>query len=345
MNISIDVTQKKISSFLEFLQVEDSTAKLFLLESAVNEYKQLRDSKNELYNKNESLEANIQKLKNSMESSRELFQLKDRIDLELRKYDDAFNGSDQKVAQIKNKRFELINNLLTKIQNILTDTSSEDKSEKDNTNSMYGMFMLFPLPFVVVISTLLFLKTSQTEHIILGSTIFVLNLALFVLVNVYSEVRIFNTKLFSIDYNNPNTNIYQQFVKKLSNRENEFLVNAAWVSALRTEKNKIIETIEHRMGGKSFIEVEGELKKLQEEIDSNASAINTKLDSLIDAEEYLKIRRELDLLKIDNPNLQALEMPNIVIKGLDNLEQSIKGSIMSYIEYLKQSNLATVVLE
>ncbi|MCA9387309.1 hypothetical protein KC669_04715, partial [Candidatus Dojkabacteria bacterium] len=321
-------------------------AKLALLEAAVSQYKELRDSKNDLYSSNETLENQIQKLKARIESSKELFQLKDRIEHELSRYS-SIEDSNQKVNEIKNKRFALITNLLIKLQNIISDSSkSENNTVSDNnTSTMYGVFMLLPLPFVIVISTILFIRTSQVQHVVLGSIIFLLNLIFFFLVNLYSEVRIFNSSLFSIDYNNTNTNIYQQFVKKLSNRENEFLVNAAWVDALKTERSKILETIEKRMGGKSFIEIDAELKKLQEEIENNNSNINKKVDGLIDAEEYLKIRRELDLLKIDNPSITAPDSLNIKFIGLSNLEERLKGTIMSYIEYLKQNQIASVVME
>ncbi len=345
MNIEIDLTQKEIKTFTEFFSgVDKHEAKNIMLKTAIDQYKEQRDRKNSLQSSNETLQNSLDDLKAKITSSRDLFKIKDRIEHELERF--GYMGKDDglsaKVKEMKNKRIMNVDKVLQKIVQITNRVISQNNNSISSldSNGVRGRFLLFLSALTFITGTTLYLLIGETIIIIAGIFVSIVNLSNFFLVNMYQDVRFDKVDFFAINYNGGIGNYYQKFVEQLNRQENAFFVNAAWISALTKEKDKVVSAIQDRLGGRSFYDIDTEINKQNELIQNQTEEINKIIDSMISAEEYLKLRRESDLLKAELGNkLDTNEEINIIIRGLDRFEQKLKGTIINYLNYLRNNEI------
>ncbi len=345
MNIEFNLTQKEVKGFSEFFSFADiHEAKKLLIDKAIEQYKELRDRKNNLHSSNTTHQNTLDELRSKISSSKDLFRIKDRIELELKKFGQM--GEDvelpKRVNEMKQKRLSGVNQLLQSLKNItsnLLNQSNNTISFKESGN-VRAKFLFIPAFLSLLTGVALYVLSSDFTILLFGILVSIVNIISFFLINMYQEIRFEKSDLFLINYNDSIGNYYQKFVEKLNRQENAFFVNAAWVNALREEKDKVMGAIQSRLGGRSFYDIDTEIKNVSELIEKQNIEINTIIDSMINAEEYLKLRREADLLKTEsNSEFKPTDEINITIKGIDRLEQKLKGTIINYLNYLKKNEI------
>lgn len=337
----LDLKNKKISAFTDlFSNIENKSLKKLMLQGAVDQYKYLRDTKNELSLKNDELRKNIDALESKVASSRDLLKLKDRIELELNRFGDLGSRKDLEpiVQKMKVQRLDNVYKVLKSLRNITAKliTQNNNPISGENLGGVKARLLLFTSFLVITLSVGLLALNSNITFFTFGLFVAFVNVVFFFLINYLQEVHI-DTDIFSINYSDPSGNYYQKFVENINRKENAFFVNAAWINALQREKNKVMEVIQSRLGGRSFLDIDAEKKKYESEINSNQNQIDTILDHILSAEDYLNIRRELDL--ISSESNESIERPKVDIIGISNLEEKLKGTIMNYLNFLKNNEI------
>ena len=190
----------------------------------------------------------------------------------------------------------------------------------------------------------IYLNTMDSQIIYVGSVVILANLFIFFLINIFSDNKkeeVLPNPL-GIDYTNINNQTYQQLISKLNQKKDDvFLINAAWVNALRAEAKRVFIAINQSLDGQNYMEVNNVIKEKENKIRQNDAEINAILDATLTAEEYLKLRREIDILKIEidsektSDNLVSQDpSKEIIIKNVENLANPLKSYIKRFFEYI-----------
>lgn len=82
-------------------------------------------------------------------------------------------------------------------------------------------------------------------------------------------------------------------------RLEKFFIDKAWITALREEVQNINKMISERLGGKELSDLQLEQRNLQANINNLKAKIEEFKTQELSPEDYLKARRELDMLNID----------------------------------------------
>ena len=342
MEVEFDFGQKKIESFPElFEMLEDNSLKYHLLKKAVEQYKYLRDKKNDLRLSNESITKTIEDLKIKTSSVKDLIKIKDRVDFELVKFR-KIEKSDKELKKLKDKRISKINNLLIYLRNLTSGMSNKENDlmffEGDyNVKAKSILFLSF---ITFIFGIIFYLFSFKIIILIVALIVTIINIMSFFLINLFQDTKLLEKDLGLFNYNDSSNNYYQQFVKKLSERENAFFVNASWKLALERERKQVLSSIESRLGGRSFDDIDEQIKVQNNLMLKQENEINNILDSVISAESYLKIRRELDLVSLEGVDDQiGSKEINFIVRGIDNLGSKLKSYVMNYLTYLKNHEI------
>jgi len=351
--ISIDFQTEKTNSFEEFLDsllakvdIESKNnipLKIDLIAKVISLYKSQKARKDELTSEINNLHAEIESLKNRSNSATDLVKIKERIDYELTKFGQISSDTqlESKTISVKQTRISTIVNLLRNIKDTLIANNSSKTLEESLNTSHFPVLYLIVATFLVII--VLFVLTANVKFLVLG--------VISILINIFIMFGLRNTsypsslKFPNLDYENYSSDDYENIVSTLNKKEDEFLVNAAWVYALRSEKSKIESAIKNRLGGNSFEGSTESIEGLEILIENKHIEINRILDSAVSAELYLKLRRQQDILKIEaeqsNESLDTLTSNiypiEITLSNTNSLDNVVRDTIMNYVVVLKQS--------
>lgn len=342
---------KTLMDFITELGVKYPSLQVAFFQKAVDQYKAMREEKTKLFDKADTLQIEIEEVKAKTDNAKDLFRIQERLDYELKKFGELSNDPDlnQKTSTLKARKLSQIMKILHSIKAATNSISDKvTRSRRAGAGDFIvakGLF--FPIFLIFIITLAVYILTENEIIVTAGFITLLLNMFLLVMVN---SARDFNFRypvtFGEVDYENSNNKTYEKFINELNKRDGTFFVNAAWVDALRKEKFKIGQAITRRMGGHSFEEITQNILVKENEIEASNLKINAILDTMISAEEYLKLRRELDIQKIEKesssrsnrekPTSAGGEKPSeIRVSSLESLDQRLKGIIMSYLEYLK----------
>lgn len=337
MRILISNSKNSFSDFLiKDLLTSDSlqnSQKIVLLEKAVEMYKQTREVKNNANNLNQIIQGNIEHLGKSLESIAGLLKMSHAINQSLDKFgqmakDPNLNSEVNK--QKNNKIFQIVN-LLKSFGSILL-MSKKNKGDFED-GKLLRATALVPLIFVIPFFAGVFfvLSNYRIAFLILGIGLTFLNTFLFIILNRSTTKMIYNLNL---DYNEKGFS-FDEFEKRIK-VNNKFFLDAAWVDALRFEARKVNKSIQNTLFGKTQEEAIQDIEKYKKQIEENDTKLNQLLDTAMTSEEYLNIRRELDILNLEkdeNDSGSQLMDNTFEIEGLANLEERTKATVMAYLKY------------
>jgi len=335
------------------------------LDEDVGFYQNKRKSQQELEKELENLEKeneiNVEKLK----SVSSLIEVRKKIMTDLQKFGNMASDVqlEQKVQQLKRSRLSQVLSFLLGIKNHTTHIVSQAMDEERAIILVAKGLLL--LPFIqVFISLSLYLLSRENKVLYLGFITLLLNILLFILINVLRDRKVNNL----VERSNDSKLSFAAIAKQFENRDQEkFFVNAAWITALKQETQTIENTISNNLKGKKYVQIEEELKNSKEKLKSVKQKLENLNNKSVSSEEYLKKRRELDMLQIEKDNLIAILNKNIkfdekaifdnngvgrsnvdnklpvILVNIGSLSQSIKTKVDDYIQMLKESQQIIVI--
>lgn len=309
-----------------------TTQKIVLLEKAVEMYKKTREVKNSANDFNQSINQNIEKLTKSLEGIEELLKIKEAVISALKKYGVMAEDPNLNIEVYKQKNNKIIQiiNLLKNFGHILlSNRKKSNDEERIGTKGYILMPIILSLPFFSAIFFVI--NKYQPSYIILGLGLTFINAMLFIFLN---KINIKLAYDFNLDYNDK-AFTFDEFEKKI-NANNKFFLDAAWVDALHFELRKINAAIKTTLFGKTQDEVNQDIENYKKQIEENEKKLNKLLDTAMTSEEYLNIRRELDILNLEKDENEGSEMMDntIVIEGIQNLEERTRATVMEYLKYI-----------
>jgi hypothetical protein len=286
-----------------------------------------------------------------MKNADGLVQIYNRLLLEVKKFGDLSKQKNlnDRVNYIKNKRISNIANILKRLHTNLADKVN-NYLQKNSRSHLKAKSIIVLGVVVISVSLLIYLITLNTKIIYIGSVTLLINLFIFFLINIFSNKKTEEVKSeLGIDYTNINIKTYEELISKLNEKKDDvFLVNAAWINALRAEAKRVYIAINESMEGQSYTDAANALKEKESKMKENDIEVNKILDSMISAEEYLKLRREIDILKIEvdasgkNENLQTPDK-ELVIKNIENLTNPLKSYLKKFFEYIDKQYIIKYV--
>ncbi|MDQ7021306.1 MAG: hypothetical protein Q9M91_05765 [Candidatus Dojkabacteria bacterium] len=191
-------------------------------------------------------------------------------------------------------RIQSIIGVLKKLKLNSESIVDQDKyhDKKNRTNSfLYALSSIFYL-----IGTILFyLQSGDLRVIIIGLIGFLIILFLLIILKVSLATN--KTRNFRVDPTDLDSS-YNSFTTHFDPNEDALLVNSSWVKALRSESFRLNEMLKRNLGGKDYNEVQLELGNIEKSIDEIKNEIDELEKNRITSEEYLKKRRELDVLSL-----------------------------------------------
>jgi ABC-type multidrug transport system fused ATPase/permease subunit len=307
-------------------------------------YKNQREKKSKLTEENDRIQQEIKDIQKKISGANDLFLIKNRLNLELNKFGEIGKDSNlnNKIQDLKNNRIKGIVGFMRNVKASAMNMVSKP-FESVERSFLVGK-LLIVLMFLTLMATAFFYSISLNHWIILlGFVTFILIFFFFLIINILGA-DLFANQLnikSTIDISS-NLNEYEKFMAMLNKKEDEFFVNAAWVKALNVEMNKIEKTIFERLRGHSIEDLNKKISEYQVKIKQNNEELNKILDKMISAEDYLKIRREMDIIKIelegkDSAVLNQWLLSNeILIEGFSTLNDKIKEGIMELTEFIRQ---------
>jgi hypothetical protein len=358
MQFKIKLLKERIFNIINYIDTvcnsigeteSDKNKKLFFKSSMFNSivqlYKKQRENKNKLTEKNEEIQQEIKEIQKKIASANDLILIKNRLDFELGKFGEISKDSNLniRVETLKNNRIGGVVGLMRNIKETAVSIVSKPFDSADR--EFLVAKSLIGLMFMTLIATVVFYFVSLNNWIILlGFFTFITIFFFFLIINILGS-DLFANQLGMLNSikQSKNMNEYEKFMTTLNKKEDEFLVNAAWVRALNVEKGKIEKTIQERLKGQSIDGLNKLIADYQTAIRNNNEALNKILDQMISAEDYLKIRREMDIMKIELEGINTDQLnewlikTEILIEEFSTLDDKIKGAIMEFTDFVRQS--------
>ncbi len=297
---SAQATSSEDKSKLDRLQEIQARIKTFEME--IEGYQNSKKNKEDLEKRLKKAEQEKQILEENLSSVNSLIQKRNGIIAELSKYGDL--GKDpalqEKVEQLKSKTIN------KNIDNVRKATNKRSHSAGINSKTDYemkfeGLPILGLIALQVVVTIVYYLISLQTKAIMMGLfTLIVLSIVL-ALINIIKDKA--SLHIYDEGAEN-NLRITYNEIDTTSQNEQNFFVNAAMVNAIKQELLALDSLIKHHLGGKSVEDVNSERTKIEAEYVQLNNESNKMQNSILSSEEYYKKRREVDILKIEQENLE-----------------------------------------
>ncbi len=335
-------TVTSLFEFIENVSAENSLLKKRLIEIAIDEYKQYRDKKNKAMKSIEEINQQIDMLKQNINSAEEIIKMKERLEFEVTKFSQYIsdNQLEAKVDSIKETRIQKIVQLLKSFTENALQKTVNVAFPKNPPKKPLHTFQLLILALVPVIAILLYVYRSNNEVLVWGIVFFIILFFEFTILYVINVAFSNDSKaVFDLDYTSLSPGDYEKFIKTLNPKEDEFLVNAAWVDALKAEHLKIQNSIRVKTGGKSIDQIKVEINNLEDNLSKVNEEINEILDVMITPEEYLTLKRELDILAIETEGQPETENLSLVYNINSILDDRVKTIIMKYVEWVQKGGI------
>jgi hypothetical protein len=343
LNLNADQLKMKerydeINSRIETLEKE--------LESNVEGGKKEKELKAEI----SSLESEINTLNASISSVTDLIKKRDGVVAELKKLEPLSSDSKliQKVEKIKRRRLERLFTYLTNLSSRLGNKfSNNDLVDKTTSKESIIKFLLILVIAQLLSSIALYLYSLNNQIVYISLIGLIAQGILVTLVNIAKFQEATSIEDLSIEILENSEDIGTE-------RENKFLINSAWINALKKELESIEKTIKVNLKDQELVQVKGEIEQKQQRIENLRKELSGLGNASLTQEDYLKKRRNLDILKIERENLQA-EMPvelvntptldehveenmtffPLVITGLHSLESKLQTEVQMMVDTLR----------
>lgn len=286
---------KKIRKYIELKQKEDS------IETEVNNYKSSKDEIEKLKLEISNLEKGNKSSQDMYDSLKSLISSKSELEEAIKKYENYKTPipEGEKLDEIERRYNELFEQ-----KKVPQNVSKSLNNAVKNTLRGRGIVVMF---FVQILLTSLFFILSQNLLILILGAIIILELLVSLAVINYFSPNDFDQSIVEIE---PEINISQQ-----RGDNSQRYVNSAIYSSLEQEYRRVLEAIEKRLKGKSLetlsLEINQSKRKhleLQEKLG--------KAPSKLSQDEYYKLRRELDILKIEVEGIEYDKSLNLDLEKL-----------------------------
>jgi hypothetical protein len=350
MELTVDFSSNKITKLSEFFNlIKDERVKFALMQSAVDQYRELRDEKSNLLDLIDSHEVEKKETESKIDSVKDLTVVVQRIDNELSKFNDLISDStlEDRIQSLKEDRLSRLMKLLVSFSSrFLGNGSNQVGSTSSLDDSLIrGWFMVVSSVTILIGGVVLYVSTQNVGVLLAGTVTAVLQIALFLLFNVFSDVILSHDRLFSTQYTDGGSKIFEKYGGKFDSEENMLFVRSAWLGALKQEKERLMSIINSRVDGGDIGQLTSSISGQESKSKEAQARINEIADIMMNAQDYLALRRELDLETINGSdgNENKPEGPvELTFKNLSSLDESPRQSIMKYIEFLKQTGKFTV---
>jgi uncharacterized small protein (DUF1192 family) len=305
-----------------------------------------------------SLESEISTLNASISSVTEFIKKRDGVVSELKKLEPLSSDSDlaQKVERIKKRRLEKI---FTYLANLGSRLGNKFSNGEIGNKSMSGESIVKILLILVVIQLLLsitlYLYSLNNQIIFISFIGLSIQVVLIILANIVKSPKAISIADFP-------TKPLEKGGEFGSETENKFLINSAFVDALKKELRSIEKNIKSNLKDRDLAQVKGEIEQKQQQLETVKKELGELGSASLSQEEYLKKRRNLDILKIERENIQA-ELPSmqpndlnvdeshkkdiillpLIITGLNNLESKLKDAIQATLATLRNERQIIVL--
>lgn len=306
--------KNKIKKYIDLKLKEAS------IEGEVNKYK---NSKEEI----EKLKQEISKLEKGNKSSQDLYEslkslIKSKGELEeaIKRYQNYKNpiSEGEKLNEIE-RRYRDLFEMKKETNNVAKTLNNTVR----NSLRGRGIVVMF---FVQILLTAVFFALSQNLlMLILGSIIILELLVSLAIINFFSPGD-YDQSIMEIE---PEIKIDTQ-----KNTNSERYVNSAIYSSLDLEYQRVLDAISRRLNGKSLESLSLEIENSNKQYSELKSKLE-KAPSKLSQDDYYKLRRELDILKID---IEGIEYNKALNLDLDKLGRYIK------ILKIKTSNLLPILV-
>lgn len=339
----IDFASIQVTKFQDFIDsIESREGKMFFLENAIEWYKSKREIKTELISANERITQEISILKDKLSGLDELVNITNRIDFEIAKFGNLGKETqlENQVTNLKTGRIANVISALKSFRNFLLNAKPQEESNNKEISIFEGKLVLYISLFIGLSSMGLFIVNRNLLSLFSGIFFIIFNLILFSLINKarYDENQAIRGLNLSFKPNGQAS--YDQLIQKLNNHQEEFFVNAAWVNALKIEKENINEVIQDRLSGYELDKVQSLIKEKEDMIAANEKMIGDMAFSTITSEEYLDIRREMDIMKIEQTDIQneSAKVDVVQIDNLKNIQDStLSTRLKDFFDFLSKS--------
>lgn len=316
-------TQNAINDFPESAEALENEAprkvieqKIAKLEHEIDHYKSQRTERQRHEEVIKTNTKRIDVISEKLSSSKHLIAIINKIDEELKRFGAMTytNDINQQILQIRRNRISTVLNLLRSIRSKAHFLVKEHPGAKKNAGSETKYFVGL-VTFLGVITTILHLSTNSLLVMLLGGLgfLFIFIVMMYLKVTLTSDLNT-KTAVPKVRSGERKAITYQQLTRNFNKREDELLVNSAWVNALKQERLRILQSISKRLGNQTYDTLLKSESELRKGIDASREEIIQIMAEKISAESYLRKRRELDLLKIDLA--EAVEDSELLLEDL-----------------------------
>lgn len=288
----------------QILKIVDTKKKIRNLQEKVEAFQNKKSENEDLERQISSLETKLTALNEKKSSVTKLIQDKKEVE---QKMLEVKNSSASVVSDIE--RQQTLRNRVAEMKgNEKKSLTLASKNVRVERRTFRGAFLIPLLIMQVVLSFLIFLTSEDLVVLVAGLFSFLVIIITAVILN-FSDREDLDFELSS-DFvaSNQSPNI---------NNPSEKFVNSAIINALNIELQSINSSISQNLAGMSYEELEKQTLQATTELND----LESKADSseVLSPEEYYKARRELDILKIDEENIQFSKDSSVDMKLVEQL--------------------------
>lgn len=259
----------------------------------------------------------------------ELVKIKNRIQKEIERFGNVASNDDapNQASIIKQRREVSLYEFLKTVKDKSVQSFSNISEINGISNQSSGIILISTI-LIGAVSIFLFLDDYNVLFILNGLIFFIANLAIL----FYAKNQ--HISKFEIDQEYTS---YEDFLANLDKKEDDFLLNVAWVNALKRELIRINDTLTRHSNVEESITLEE-----KNELVKNNQRINEILNSSIQQLEYYQIKDSLISLELEELDLidagqekQEVSHLKVTIPSLNGLDEQLKRCVVEYAEYLK----------
>jgi hypothetical protein len=232
---------------------------------------------------------------------------------------------EQKIIEVKNTSGTLVSDMERQqvLMNKISEMKQADKKSLSFANKdirlerriFKGAFLIPLLIMQVILSFLIFLTSKESLVLVAGLISFLVIIITALILN-YSDREDFELEVAPSSLRKSESTI--------ENNPSDKFVNSAILNALNLELQSINSSIEQNLGEMSYQELERETLVVTNEL--KELELKSGNSEILSTEEYYKSRRELDILKIEEENLQYNKNSNIDMNLVEKLSAVDNGT-------------------
>lgn len=308
------------------------------LKAKIDEYKDKRQKEKEKEAKLKYLAEKKKRLEDMLSNVSDLIKLDNNLDKELIKFGELSQDKhiSEKVSTIKYRRIEVILQALQTLKRPFSQPNQDALESHEEGNRNFYPIYLGGIIFQAVVTLGLIFVTDVILYRALLIGLFIANVVFYWAMSFFTAQQ---ESIVTIQHSAPRLG-YEDLIKEFDNEEDVFLVNAAWVNALRREKARVRKLIDME-----FEEDEESLESLQEKLTmvehEKAEWETLSASDIMSPQEYLKLRREFDIVEIELEDYEEAEqkIPCMIIAGVNKVPAGTAEWVYNKIQELVNKNI------